>query len=391
MTSDGRVVIVGAGPAGLSCARGYRREGGELPVLILGDDPDPPYERPELSKGLLRGETGRSDLPLEDESFYTEERIELRTGCRVVSLDVERRVVTTEGGEEIAYEGCAIATGSRPVVPDVPGASSDAVATLRWVGDSERLRARSGSGARVLVVGSGFIGSEAAISMASNGAEVTMATKEAVPQGERLGSQIGDRIATWLREAGVELITEVELSRIDPGENGTVATLGDRTVEADLILLALGVERNSELAAAAGLELDGDAVRTDERMRTSATDVVAAGDVAMAFNPTAGRHLRVEHWGEALNHGEIAGATLAGAEDARWDDVPGFWSGLGDRTLKYVAWGDGFDDVRLTDHDDGGFTARYVADGELVGVLAHEADDDYERGRELVEGRASWT
>ena len=155
-----------------------------------------------------------------------------------------------------------------------------------------------------------------------------------------------------------------------------------------LAIMAAGVTPRLELALGAGLEIRDGAVATDAAMRTSAPGVLAAGDVCDAFNATAGRALRVEHWGDALGQGEVAGRTAAG-RDARWDAVPGFWSTIGDHTLKYVAWGDGFDDVTLDDGDDGAFVARYRRDGRLVGVLTHDDDDAYDDGRREIAEQAA--
>ena len=154
---------------------------------------------------------------------------------------------------------------------------------------------------------------------------------------------------------------------------------GERRIEADVIVMAAGVSPRSELAAQAGVEVDDGAVVVDASMRTGRDGLLAAGDVCRRINLTAGRALRVEHWGDALTQGEIAGATAAGA-DVGWDSVPGFWSTIGVRTLKYAAWGDGYDQVRLERDHDGAFTAWYGADGRIVGVLTHAADDDYEHG-----------
>ncbi|MGH2883388.1 MAG: FAD-dependent oxidoreductase, partial [Solirubrobacteraceae bacterium] len=156
-----------------------------------------------------------------------------------------------------------------------------------------------------------------------------------------------------------------------------------------VVVMAAGVAPRGELAHAAGLELAGGAIPVDAAMRTERAGLYAAGDVAFAHNASAGRPLRVEHWGDALGLGEVAGRTVAG-QDAQWDAVPGFWSTIGDHTLKFAAWGDGFDHSRLERHDDGAFTAWYGREGRIVGVLAHEADEDYERGRSLIAEGASW-
>jgi NADPH-dependent 2,4-dienoyl-CoA reductase/sulfur reductase-like enzyme len=162
-------------------------------------------------------------------------------------------------------------------------------------------------------------------------------------------------------------------------------------VAGDVVIMATGVAPRGELAAATtGIELADGAIPVSADMRSARPDVLAAGDVCRAENVAAGRPLRVEHWGDALTQGEIAGATAAGKRSA-WDDVPGFWSTIGSRTLKYAAWGDGFDQARCERHSDGGFTVWYGSEGQVVGVLTHEADGDYERGSELIKRGASWS
>jgi NADPH-dependent 2,4-dienoyl-CoA reductase/sulfur reductase-like enzyme len=173
-------------------------------------------------------------------------------------------------------------------------------------------------------------------------------------------------------------------------ERGRVARLdsGD-AIDADLVLLATGMRPNCALAEAAGLEVAHGRVRTDDGMRTSAPGVLAAGDVALAHNAAAGRALPVEHWGEAETMGSIAGRQAAG-EPAHWANAPGFWSVLGERVLKYASWDDGFDRSEVVHHADGGFTVWYGNRGTVVGVLTHEADEDYARGTELIEAHAAF-
>jgi NADPH-dependent 2,4-dienoyl-CoA reductase/sulfur reductase-like enzyme len=216
-----------------------------------------------------------------------------------------------------------------------------------------------------------------------------MATLERHPQVERLGEPVAERIAAWLEECGVTLLAEAELRAIAAEPGGAVARFEDgRAQEADAVVLALGVARNDALAAAAGVAVD-DGVPVSAAMVSSHPRLLAAGDVAFAENPTAGRRLRVEHWGEALNQGEVAGRTLAGAE-ASWEVAPGFWSTLGERTLKYAGWGDGWDEIEFEPGAGESFVARYGRDGELVGVLAHDDDRAYEDGKSAIEERARW-
>jgi NADPH-dependent 2,4-dienoyl-CoA reductase/sulfur reductase-like enzyme len=385
-----RIVIVGGGPAAQAAASAYREAGGAGTVTILAREDDAPYERPPLTKDFLRGESGRDELPLADRGWYAEQEIDLRTGIEVAELDLDATVALATGGEAFSFDRVLLATGADPVVPSLPGADREMVQTVRRIGDSERL-AGLGRGDRALVVGSGFIGCEAAASLAMRGVEATVATIEAAPQVQRLGEEVAERISGWLEELGVDILGDAELqSIVGAGDAAGRARFdGAGEVVADRILLALGVERNDGLAAAAGIEVD-DGVEVDGKMATADPRVLAAGDVAFAYNAIAGRRLRVEHWGEALNMGAVAGKSMAGAA-ALWDVAPGFWSTIGEHTLKYVGWGDGWDDSRFEAGDDGAFVCRYGRAGELVGLVAHEDDEAYERGRELIEERAPWS
>jgi 3-phenylpropionate/trans-cinnamate dioxygenase ferredoxin reductase subunit len=376
-----RLVIIGGGPAGLAAARGYRDAGGGGDVTLIGAEPHLPYRRPPLTKEFLRGELDRGELALEQASWFAERDVELRLGIPAEAIDPEGGIVRLADGQTVPAHACVLATGSRPQRLPVPGADDDDVLAIRLLSDSERLIERARGAKSAVVIGSGFIGCEAAASLAMRGLEVTLVSVEPVPQAERLGHEAGARIAGWLREAGVTPILEVSIEAIEDARRVCIA--GGPKLEADIVVLATGAVPNGELAAQVGLELHDGAVPADASMRTESPFLSTAGDVAWALNRSAGRRLRVEHWGDALAHGEIAGRALAG-EDAEWDEVPGFWSTIGGHTLKYAAWGDGFDHDRLVDYGDGAFTVWYTRAGIAVGVLTHERDEDYERGRELI-------
>jgi 3-phenylpropionate/trans-cinnamate dioxygenase ferredoxin reductase component len=386
--SASRIVIAGAGPGGLATARAYREAGADGEVLLVGAERHLPYRRPPLTKEFLRGEAERSELPIEAQAWFAEHRITLARGVRAVALDAEERRLTLSDGREVGYDACVLATGAEPARLPVPGAEDLGIATIRRVEDSERLREATGEGTRVVVVGSGFIGCEAAASLALRGAAVTQVTMEDAPQEARLGAEAEERIAQWLHALGVTLVTGAEIEAIEPTADGwRVRAPGRPPIAADVVAMGAGITPNASLAEAAGLAVQDGRVVVDAALRASADGVSAVGDVALAHNAAAGRRLVVEHWGEALNHGAVAGRALAG-EDAAWDAVPGFWSTIGSHTLKHAAWGDGFDTARLVDHGDGAFTVYYGAEGVLVGVLAHQRDEDYERGSERVRSGA---
>lgn len=383
------IAIVGGGPAAQAAAAAYREAGGEEPLRIIAGEPELPYERPPLTKDYLRGElSARGDLLLEHAGWYRQHRIDVELGVEVAALDLEAGEARAADGRAWGFERCLLATGARPLVPEILGADGPDVRFVRRIADSEALRGLAES--TVLLVGSGFIGCEAAASLAMLGAEVTMATLEPSPQLERLGAEASGRIRGWLEGQGVKLLPEASLIEIAAEPGGALARFEDgREARADAVVLALGITRNVELAAAAGVAVE-DGVLVDAAMTSSDPRLLAAGDVAAAENAAAGRRLRVEHWGEALNMGAVAGRALAG-EEAAWDVAPGFWSTIGERTLKYSGWGDGWDEVRFEAGEGGGFVARYGRDGQLVGVLAHDDDEAYERGRREVEERAPWS
>ena len=389
MNSDEHLMIVGGGPAGFSTARAYRETGGRARVTMLTYEPYAPYRRPPLTKEFLRGEVSREDLPLESEGWYEENAVELRLVTSVAALDRKRRIVVTDDGKELPYDACVLATGSEPVRLPVPGAEDPEILVMRTIENSARLQERVGKGDRAIVVGSGFIGCEAAASLSLRGAEVALISLEESPQQERLGREVGKRIEGWLKDYRVDLRLGKRIDRIERTDDGYAIGLEDGSaVDTGTVLFGTGVAPRTQLATKAGLEVDSGVI-TDSSMRTSAPGIFAVGDIAQAYNESARRHLSVEHWGDALEHGRIAGTVIAGGA-AAWSMVPGFWSTIGDKTLKYWAWGDGWDEQRFEDKGEA-FTVWYGKEGVLVGVLSHGADEDYERGRELIERGAPFS
>jgi 3-phenylpropionate/trans-cinnamate dioxygenase ferredoxin reductase subunit len=382
MKPEQRIVIVGGGPAALSTARSYREAGGRAHVELLCAEPHLPYNRPPLTKEFLRGESEAADLALEDAAWFAKHAVTLRRGRPAVDLDRPARCVHLEGGQEVPYDACVLATGSAPERPPVEGAQDPDLHTIRTVDDALRLRAAARPGTRAVIVGAGFIACEAAASLVRRGVEVVLVAPEERPQAQRLGEQAGELITTLLCEAGVEVRLGVEVQRIEP--RWRVLLDGGSVLSADIVVLATGVAPRIALAAQAGLDVEDGAVLVDSSMRSSDAAVLAVGDIAAAQHTRAGRRLRVEHWGDALAHGEVAGRTLAG-EDAAWTTAPGFWTTIGEDTLKHSAWGDGFDEARVVAEGDGHLVVRYLRDGEDVGVLALGDDDAYEAGRRRLE------
>jgi 3-phenylpropionate/trans-cinnamate dioxygenase ferredoxin reductase component len=382
MKPEQRIVIVGGGPSALSTARSYREAGGRAHVDLICAEPHLPYNRPPLTKEFLRGEREAADLALEDEAWFAEHAVTLRRGRSAVDLDRQARCVQLEGGKEVPYDACVLATGSAPERPPVEGAQDPDLHTIRTVDDALRLRAAARPGTSAVVVGAGFIACEAAASLVRRGVDVVLVAPEERPQAQRLGEQAGELITTLLREAGVEVRLGVEVQRIEPRWRVLLDSGG--VLSADIVVLGTGVAPRIALAAQAGLDVEDGAVLVDSSMRSSDAAVFAVGDIAAAQHARAGRRLRVEHWGDALAHGEVAGRTLAG-EDAAWTSAPGFWTTIGEDTLKHSAWGDGFDEARVVAEGDAQLVVRYLRDGEDVGVLALGDDDAYEAGRRRLE------
>jgi 3-phenylpropionate/trans-cinnamate dioxygenase ferredoxin reductase subunit len=373
------LIVIGSGPAGVSVAEAFREHNSDDPVRILTQDPALPYARPPLSKEFLRGEAEPADAELHPAEWFDEKSIDLVRVGGVDGIDVAGQQVTA-GGTRYPYRWLVLACGAKPAPFPVPG--GEQALQLRSLADAETLRAAAEKAASAVVIGAGFIGCEAAASLAIRGVATTLVAPDPVPQARRLGEEAGKRITNMLTDAGVRYAGSVSVSSVSEGavhlDNGV-------TIDTDLILAATGIQPQSALADTAGIETSDGRIVVDAHMRTSAQNVYAAGDVALAYNSTAGRRLAVEHWQDAIDHGSIAGAVAAG-QSAEWDGVPGFWTTIGAATLKYHAWGDGFQRARLVESRDG-FTVWYEADGATVGVLTYNSDDDYDRGAELIQGK----
>ncbi len=370
------LIIVGSGPAGVSAAEAFRQHNRQDPVRILTDDAALPYERPPLSKEFLRGDAEATDGQLHPAQWFDDNGIDLiRTGG-VDAIDTAAHHITADGAR-YSYQSLVLACGAKP--SPFPVSGGEKALQLRSLADAEALRAAATSAGSAVVIGAGFIGCEAAASLAMRGVTTTLVAPGPAPQVKRLGEQAGERIKRLLTEAGARYTGSVHVSSVT---DGAVHLDDGTTIDCDLILAATGVTPQSDLAAQAGIETSDRRIAVDAHLRTSADNVYAAGDVALAYNSAAGRQVAVEHWQDAMDQGELAGAAAAGHK-GEWDSVPGFWTTIGEATLKYHAWGDGFDRAHFLDHGDG-FTVWYEAGGATVGVLTYNADDDYDRGEALI-------
>jgi 3-phenylpropionate/trans-cinnamate dioxygenase ferredoxin reductase subunit len=369
MPASETCIIVGAGMAGGKAALTLREEGFDGRVLLIGEEPDPPYERPPLSKEYLRGEVDRGAFAVADADDYAEEGIELLLGRRAERVEPGERAVVLDGGERLRYDRLLLATGAEPRRLPIPGAELDGVLLLRTVADSEALRGRLAASPRLVVIGAGWIGSEVAASARQMGAAVTVVEPRAVPLQHVVGEQVGAVFADLHREHGVEMLLGEGVEAIEgAGRVERVRTAGGRVLDCDLVLVGVGASPRTAPAEDAGLAVDN-GILVDEHLRTSAPDVFAAGDVANAHHPLYGRRIRVEHWANALEQGPAAARSMLGSQQP-YDKLPFFFSDQYDTGLEYRGFATEWDRV-VVRGDLGGREAIvfWVADGRVVAAM----------------------
>jgi len=378
------IVVVGAGLAGAHVVTTLREEGYPGPVTLLGDEPEPPYERPPLSKGFLQGEAPFEDALVHPQGWYAEHDVDLRLGTTVTRIDRDAHEVELDTGERLAYERLVLATGAAARTLDVPGADLAGVRTLRSVADSRALKDALGPGVRLVVVGGGWIGLELAASARGLGAEVTVLEAGPLPLGRVLGARIAQHFVDLHRAHGVDVRTSVTLEGFT-GEGGRVTGVladGDQ-LGADLVVVGVGAAPRTELAAAAGLELDGGGVVVDEYLRSSDAHVLAVGDIAYARNTVLGP-LRVEHWDNAIRQGALAARTVMARGDT-YDWLPYFFTDQFDLGMEYVGRSGRDDDVVLRgDLASGEFCAFWLADGRVTAAMNVNVWDVSDTLRALV-------
>jgi 3-phenylpropionate/trans-cinnamate dioxygenase ferredoxin reductase component len=320
MTTQPTFVIVGGGLAGAIAAETLREEGFHGRITLLGEEPHRPYERPPLSKEYLQGKADRDSIFAHAEPWYAEHAVELRLGTAVTSLDPAARTVTRATGVQLGYDKLLLTTGSTPRRLTVPGADLDGVHYLRSVDDSERIKAGFAQAHRVAIIGAGWIGLETAAAARHAGLDVTLLEHVELPLLRVLGPETAPIFADLHRDHGVHLRCQVavaELTGRKGAVTGVILSDGSR-IDADMVLVGVGITPNTQLAAEAGLEVDNGII-VDEHLRTSDLNIFAAGDVANAYNPRLDRHIRVEHWANARRQGATAGKAMLGqdAVDAR--------------------------------------------------------------------------
>jgi len=368
MAADTTYVIVGASLAGAKAAETLRAEGFDGRLVMIGAESERPYERPPLSKDYLLGKAERDTIYVHPARWYAEHEVDLRLGVAATGLDTVGHEVTLADGSRVGYTKLLLATGSSPRRLPAPGADLHGVLYLRSVQDSDRLKAAFAAASRVAVVGGGWIGLETAAAARSAGAEVTVLEASELPLLRVLGREVAEVFASLHRDHGVDVRTGVQVAEITGAGRADGVLLGDGSrVAADVVVVGVGITPNTQLAAQAGVKVENGVV-VDERLRSSDPDIYAAGDVACAFHPLLGRHIRVEHWANALNQPLIAARAMLG-QDVVYDRVPYFYTDQFDLGMEYSGHVDpgGYDRVVFRGDVPGReFLAFWVGDGRVL-------------------------
>ena len=372
------------------CAMELRKRGADGSILLAGREPDPPYERPPLSKEYVRGESAREDAYVNGADWYRENQIELLTGASVMSLDARERTAKLQTGEEVEFDRALVATGARVnILHQLEGARLDGIHYLRTLGNSDAIREDAAAAGHVVLIGGSYIGSEVAASLTATGTECTMVMLEEVAMSRAFGEEVGRYFHEILESKGVEVLGGEELDSFVGEERvRAVRTKSGREIECGAVLIGAGVHPETMLAERAGLDVDNGIV-CDATLQTSVGGVFAAGDVCSYDSVVHGRRLRVEHWDVALQQGRHAARGLTG-EGEPYRVVPYFFSDLADWTsLEYVGPAERWDEIVWRgDREAGEFTAWYLEGGRVVAALTVGRSEDLAHARRLLESRA---
>lgn len=384
MADQETFVIVGANLCGGRAAETLRKEGFQGRLVLVGAEPERPYERPPLSKEFLRGEEEREKIFLQPPDFYREQEIELRLGVRANRIDVRERAVELDGGERLAFDKLLIATGGRVRRLPVPGANTEGVYYLRTVEESDRIAAELKEGRRAVVIGAGFIGSEVAASARMKGLEVTVLEMTDVPLERVLGAEIGGIFADVHRDQGVDMRLGARVERLEGGGRvERVVTADGQAIECDFVVVGVGIDPETDLVEGTGIEVEN-GILVDEHCRTNVEGIFAAGDVANFVSPVLGERIRVEHWDNAQKQGPAAAKNMLGADEP-YAEVPWFWSDQYDFNVQYVGHASAWDEVVMRgDVSERRFAAFYLRDGRLRAALAIGRPRDISGARTII-------
>ncbi len=378
-------LLIGGGMAAAQCAAELRKRGAEGDVLLVGREPELPYERPPLSKEYLRGEAERSDAHVNPASWYERNDVDLRTGTNVMSLDTEARTAKLQGGDEMGFDKALLATGANVNILRVEGAENEGIHYLRAFGNSDAIREDADKADHVVLIGGSYIGSEVAASLTATGTKCTIVMMEQVALSNSFGEEVGRFFHDVLESHEVDIFGGEELAAFEgDGRVKAVVTKSGRQIPCDAVVVGAGVRPDVMLAERAGLEV-GDGIVCDSKLQSSVPGIYAAGDVCNYDSVVHGRRLRVEHWDVAFQQGQAAAANMLG-EGSDYDVVPYFFSDLADwASMEYVGPAKDWDEVVWRgERDSGEFSAWYLKDGKVAGCLSVERSEDLGRARELL-------
>ncbi|HEX6665726.1 MAG TPA: FAD-dependent oxidoreductase [Solirubrobacterales bacterium] len=381
-------LLIGGGLASANCAAELRKRGAEGSILLVGREPEPPYERPPISKEYLRGEAERAEAYVNPPSWYEENGVELVSGRNVMSLDPEARTAKIQGGEEVAFGKALIGTGAMVNILRVEGAENEGIHYLRAFGNADAIRADAEAAEHVVLIGGSYIGCEVAASLAARGTKCSIVAMEDVALSRTFGEDAGRWFQEQLESHGVSFHGGEELEAFEgDGRVGAIVTKSGLSIECDTVVVGAGVKADAMLAQRAGLEVD-DGVLCDSKLETSTAGIYAAGDCCSYDSVVHGRRLRVEHWDVAMQQGMHAAANMLG-DDRNYDVVPYFFSDLADwASLEYVGPASEWDEeIWRGDREGGEFSVWYLKDGRVAGALSVERSEDLAEARRMLADR----
>lgn len=378
-------LLVGGGMGSAHCAAELRKRGAEGSILLAGREPEPPYERPPLSKEYMRGEASRADAYVNPPGWYEENGVELLTGVNVMSLDPAARTAKLLGGEEVGFGKALLATGAMVNILRVEGAENEGIHYLRAFGNSDAIRADAEAAEHVVLIGGSYIGTEVAASLSAKGVRCTILMMEDVALSRVFGEDAGRWFQEKIEDHGVTVHAGEELEAFEgDGRVKVVLTKSGRAIECDAVVVGAGVRPDAMLAQRAGLEVD-DGIVCDSKLMTSSEGIYAAGDCCSYDSVVHGRRIRVEHWDVAMQQGMHAAGNMLG-EDRDYDVVPYFFSDLADwASLEYVGPAKDWDEeVWRGDRDGGEFSVWYLKEGRVAGALSVGRSEDLAEARRML-------
>jgi len=379
-------LLIGGGMASAHCAAELRRRGAEGSILLVGREPEPPYERPPISKEYLRGDGERADAYVNEPSWYEENGVELLTGRNVLGLDVEARTAKVQGGEEVAFGKALLGTGAMVNILRVEGAENEGIHYLRAFGNADAIRADAEAAEHVVLIGGSYIGCEVAASLTAQGTKCTIIATEDVALSRTFGERAGRWFQGQLEERGVTFHGGETLSAFEgDGRVRAVVTESGLAVECDTVVVGAGVRPDAMLAQRAGIEVGDGGIVCDSKLQTSAEGVYAAGDCCSYESVVHGRRIHVEHWDVAMQQGMKAGANMLGA-DEDYEVVPYFFSDLADwASLEYVGPAYEWDREEWRGSpEEGEFSVWYLQGDRVAGCLSVGRSEELAQARQAI-------